>query len=403
MNSTVAVLATLDTRGREVQFVREVLRLAECGALVVDTGVLGEPLFEADVSREAVANASGQPLTELAAVRDRHGAIAAMGRGAAVVLRKLLNDGTIDGALGMGGAAGTAIAAAAMRALPVGFPKLIVSAVASGDTRPYVGTRDITMMYSVVDTAGVNKLSRCILTNAANAVAGMVKFRRHVVETDKPLVGVTTAGPTTACVERARKTLEAAGYELLVFRARGMGGNAMEDLVRDGLIVGVLDITTSELADEIAGGVFSAGTRRLLAPGEAGIPHVIVPGALDIARFGPIHTVPQKYRDRSIYVHTPNITLMRTSEHECEMLGRDLARKANKATGPVAVVLPLKGLSAMDKEGQPFYDPEADAALFRAIEETLTDRVRLEKLDLHINDPQFADFIAQLFIEMAKK
>jgi len=398
---TVAVFGTLDTKGREVQFACEILRRAGCRPYVIDIGVLGEPLLKANVPREEVAKAGGTTIAELATGRDRTQAAIAMARGAAALVQKACRQGRVDAALGLGGQAGTAICSAAMRCLPVGLPKMIVSTVASGNTRQYVGTRDITMMYSIVDMSGINKLSRRILANAANAVAGMAMFRREYHDIDKPLVGVTMFAVTSPCVEQTREVIEAAGYEMLVFRTVDAGSASMEDLVREGYIAGVLDVTTTELADDLAGGVFTAGPGRLLAPGKKGIPHVIVPGGLDMVKFGPMDSIPQEYSERTLDVYKPSVTLMRTNADECRKLGEELAEKANKAKGPVAVVLPLGGLSAMDKLGQPFHDPEADKALFDAIEGTLAHNVRFEKLDLHINDPEFSRFIAELFVELA--
>jgi uncharacterized protein (UPF0261 family) len=276
-----------------------------------------------------------------------------------------------------------------MRALPVGVPKLMVSTLASGDTRPYVGAVDVTMMYSVVDISGVNSVSARIMANAAGAMAGMVGATVPELEA-KPLVGATMFGVTTPCVTRARERLEELGYEVLVFHATGSGGQSLEALVRDGFLAGVLDATTTELADELVGGVLSAGPDRLEAAAAAGVPQVVSLGALDMVNFGPRETVPPQFEGRNIYVHNPTVTLMRTTPDECAELGRQIGRKLSAAKGPTALFVPLKGVSMIDVAGQPFHDEAADEALFTALRETLDDSVETHEVDTDINDPEFA-------------
>lgn len=387
---TVVLLGTLDTKGAEYAFLRQQLERAGVGAVLVDCGIHGAQSVTPDVDATEVAGAAGASLAALSEAGDRGAAVTAMAEGATVVLRRLLDEGRLDGVLAMGGSGGTSLAAHAMRALPIGVPKLIVSTVASGDTRPYVGSRDIAMMYSVVDIAGINRLSARILANAAGAMAGMVGAPAPDVP-ERPLVGATMFGVTTPCVTAARERLEADGYEVLVFHATGTGGQSMEALVADGFVTGVLDITTTELADELAGGVMSAGPDRLEVAGRVGVPQVVSLGALDMVNFGAMDTVPERYRDRLLYRHNENVTLMRTTPGECDRLGRTLARKLNAARGPVALFVPLRGVSAIAVEGQVFHDPEADLALFTAIREELdTDRVELVERDTDINDPAFA-------------
>jgi uncharacterized protein (UPF0261 family) len=336
------------------------------------------------------------------AEQDRGRSITVMAVGAAAVVRELFDQGQIQGILALGGSAGTTIGTSAMRALPVGFPKVMVSTLASGDTRPYVGTKDIAMFYSVVDIAGLNRLSRRILSNAAAAICGTVQAPQQASEADRPLIAATMFGVTTPCVTKARQTLEGNGYEVLVFHATGSGGRAMEDLIADGFIAGVLDITTTELADELVGGVLSAGPHRLEAAGARGVPQVVSPGAIDMVNFGPMDTVPDKFRGRNLYVHNPTITLMRTTVEECASLGRITAEKLNRAKGPAAVLLPLKGVSAIDAAGGPFWSPEADAAYRQALKAALDPRIRLVELDAHINDDAFAQKAADLLLEMLK-
>jgi uncharacterized protein (UPF0261 family) len=400
--ATVGIVGTLDTKGREFAFLKERIEAAGAQTLVINTGVLDPPYLAPDVSAAEVAEAGDSSVESLRGARDRGEAIAAMARGAAVVAARLHAEGRIDALISLGGSAGTTIGTAAMRALPVGVPKLMVSTMASGDTRPYVDTKDITMMYSVVDIAGINSLSRRILANAAAAIAGMAAAMVPAGE-DRPLIGATMFGVTTPCVTRARELLEAAGYEVLVFHATGAGGRAMEDLARGGFLAGVLDITTTEWADELVGGVLSAGPNRLEAAAELGLPQVVVPGALDMVNFGPPETIPERFRERKFYQHNPTVTLMRTTVEENARLGRILAEKLNRAQGPTTVLLPLRGVSAIDQPGQPFHDPAADEAFFRELRTHLAPNVRLVELDMHINDPDFAAACANTLLESLRK
>jgi uncharacterized protein (UPF0261 family) len=399
MSTTVGIIAALDTKGAEARLVRDAIAARGLATVVIDCGVLDEPTFPADVSRAAVAEAGGGDLAELVRTRDKAAAMRAMTRGAAVVAARLHAEGRLDALLGLGGSAGTAIATSAMRALPIGVPTLVVSTVAAGDTRPYVGTKDITMMYSVVDIAGLNRLSARILTNAAAAIAGMVTAEAPTVA-DRPLLAASMFGNTTACVDRARQTLEGAGYEVLVFHATGAGGQTMESLIADGYISGVLDVTTTEWADELCGGVFSAGPTRLEAAARAGVPQVIAPGCLDMVNFGAPETVPARYAGRRLYHWNPNVTLMRTTPEENARLGRIIAAKANAAVGPVAILLPLGGVSQLDSAGGAFWWPEADRALYDAIKATVRPDIPTIEVDANINDPAFADRAAGLLLEM---
>jgi uncharacterized protein (UPF0261 family) len=395
----VVLLGTLDTKGHEYAFLRHRLRELGVEVLVVDAGV-NEPVgIEPDISHDEVARAAGADVGALAAAGDRGAAVTAMATGAEEIVKELYADGKLAGIIALGGSGGSSIAARAMQALPVGVPKLLVSTVASGDTRPYVGAVDVTMMYSVVDISGVNSVSARIMANAAGAIAGMVGARVPILES-KPLVGATMFGVTTPCVTRARARLEELGYEVLVFHATGAGGQSLEALVRDGFLVGVLDTTTTELADELVGGVLSAGPDRLEAAGAAGVPQVVSLGALDMVNFGPRETVPAQFDGRNLYVHNPTITLMRTTPDECAELGRTIGRKLSAATGPTALFVPLKGVSMIAVEGQPFYDPAADDALLAGLHETLDSSVEVHELDTDINDPAFADAMADRLHEL---
>lgn len=437
---SVYLLGTLDTKGTEIGFVRDRLQAAGVKTTVVDTGCLGTPTIAADVTREQVFEAAGVRLADLQTANDRGQAVTQAAAGVANLVAAAHARGDVDGVLGLGGSAGTTIGTAAMRALPLGVPKLMVSTLASGQTRPYVGGKDILLMNSVVDIAGLNRISREVLVNAAGAMAGMVAAtgmiqspspgvpagrgvrgegalsddKRHPhpsplppktagegAGNDKPLIAATMFGVTTPCVNHAREILEAAGYEVLVFHATGNGGEAMEGLIADGLIAGVLDITTTELADELVGGVLSAGPTRLTAAGKRGVPQVISVGALDMVNFGPPATVPEKFRERLFYQHNPTVTLMRTTVEENRALGEEIGRKAAAAVGPTAILLPLRGVSAIDAEGKPFDSPAAREALFAGIRATCG-AVEVIELDRHINDPEFATACANRLLAMLK-
>lgn len=396
------LLGTLDTKGEEYAFVRGLLQDRGLDVLLVDAGILGEPKVAPDIARDAVAAAAGHDIAALAAAGDRGVAVAAMAAGAAEIVGKLSAEGQLDAIMGLGGSGGSTVIAAAMRALPIGVPKLLVSTVAAGDTRPYVDTADIILLPSVVDISGINPISERILRNAAAAIGGMaVEFALFAPEEpDRPLVAATMFGVTTPCVTHLREVLDDRGYETLVFHATGTGGRAMERLLADGYLTGVLDVTTTELADELVGGVLSAGPDRLEAAGALGLPQVVSLGALDMVNFGPRETAPERFAGRQFYVHNPTVTLMRTTPAENAELGAIIARKLNAATGPLALFIPLRGVSAIAGEGQVFHHPAADAALLGALREHLRPEVEVHELDLHINDPAFAEAMARRFDEL---
>jgi uncharacterized protein (UPF0261 family) len=394
--ATVVLLGTLDTKGVEYEYLRKRVQASGCVVILVDVGIKGTPLTQPDVTREEVANAVRADVAQLAAAGDRGVAVETMARGATAIVLDLFGQGRLHGMLGLGGSGGSALVTQAMRALPIGVPKLMVSTVASGDTRPYVGAVDVSMMYSVVDIAGINRISERILTNAAAAIAGMAQAYAKFKPSPnvRPLVAATMFGVTTPCVTEARKYLEERGYEVLVFHATGTGGRSMEALVNGGFIAGVLDITTTELADELVGGVLSAGPDRLEATGNHGLPQVVSLGALDMVNFGPMDTVPEKFRSRRLYKHNPTVTLMRTTPEECAELGRIIAHKLNKARGPVALFIPLRGVSMIATQGGAFYDPVADRALVDNLKVELQSNVEVHELDMDINDPRFAQAMA---------
>jgi uncharacterized protein (UPF0261 family) len=403
--ATVVLVGTLDTKGAENEFVRDRLRAAGVDVLVVDTGVLEPPAFPPDITRQEVAAAAGADFDALVAARDRGAAITAMASGAEVVIGRLYADGRLDGALALGGTGGTSIATRAFRALPLGVPKLVVSTAASGDVADYIRETDLILMPSVTDIAGLNRISTRILANAAAAVAGMVLAAPlPAAAAGRPMVAASMFGVTTPCITRARARLETLGYEVLVFHMTGTGGRTLESLAAQGLLAGVLDATTTELADELVGGIFSAGPDRLSAAGKAGIPQVVSVGALDMVNFGPMDSVPDQFRDRNLYVHNPITTLMRTTPAENTELGTRLARRLNAATGPTSLFLPLGGVSAIDVPGAPFHDEAADRALFGAIRDQLdTERVELVEMDTDVNDDRFADAMADRLHQLITK
>ncbi len=402
MPKTIAIAGALDTKGEEFKFLKDEIERRGHRTFVIDTGVVGESAFKADISNEEIAQAGGTSIETLKAGNDRGVAIDTMARGIAEVIQIVHANGTIDGIISMGGSAGTTVGTSAMRALPVGFPKVMVSTVAAGDTSHYVGIKDVVMMPSVVDVAGVNRISRQIFANAAGAIVGMVETGTLEAE-DKPLITASMFGNTTEAVDQARAIMERHGYEVLVFHCTGAGGRTMEGLISEGLIEGVLDITTTEWADELAGGVLSAGTTRLDAAGKAGIPQVIAPGCLDMVNFWAPDTVPEKYQARQLHKWNPSITLMRTGVEENAQLGKIIAEKANAATGPVAIFLPLKGVSILDSPGNEYWWPEADQALFDAIKSNIRSDIPAIEMDCNINDPEFAEAVTgQLLAYLGK-
>jgi uncharacterized protein (UPF0261 family) len=414
--ATVALVGTLDTKGKDFAFLAARLRAAGAGVIVIDAGTGAPDGLMPDVDGEVVAAAAGTSRAELRTAADRGRAVAEMGRGAAVVVADLVARGQVGGVLAAGGSGGSSIAGQVMAALPVGLPKLLVSTMASGDVSPYVGVKDVCIMYSVVDVAGINRISRLVLGNAAAAMAGMVAAREQAAREqaapgqavpgqvgaeDRPLIAASMFGVTTPAVDSARARLAELGYEVLVFHATGAGGRALEALAGARLVSGVLDLTTTELADDLVGGVLSAGPDRLTAAGAAGLPQVIAPGALDMVNFGPPATVPEKFTGRLFFEHNPTVTLMRTTAEEMAELGARIGRKAVTAKGPTQVFWPDRGVSALDADGQPFRDQAADEACRAALDRELTAAGRmLRRVDAHINDPAFATAMADRLHQM---
>jgi uncharacterized protein (UPF0261 family) len=399
---TIAVLGTMDTKGEEHAFVAELIQQRGHKVLVIDVGVLENPTLVPDISREVVADAADADLQELVARRDRGEAVKAMSIGAPIILSNLAHERKIDGVISLGGGGGTAIGTAAMRALPIGFPKVMVTTLASGNTSQYVGVKDIVLFPSIVDVAGLNRISRVVLTRAAGAICGMVESTL-VPSEDRPIIVASMFGNTTDCVQRARKVLEGAGYEVLVFHATGSGGRTMESLIEAGMVAGVLDVTTTEWADELVGGFLTAGPTRLEAAAKTGTPAVVTPGCLDMVNFHGPESVPTKFKGRRFYQHNPQVTLMRTTPGENAELGKILAQKLNASEGPVSVLIPRKAISVISAPGQKFHDPEADKVLFEAIKSNLRPDIEVIEMDTEINAPEFAEACARTLLKNIQK
>lgn len=394
---TIAVLGTLDSKGHEHAFVADLIRKQGHETLLIDLGSGGEPQVTPDVTRFEVAASIDLDLQALIDRQDRGECVVAMSKAAPVFLSGLVAEGKINGVISLGGGGGTALGTAAMRALPIGFPKLMVSTLASGNTAHYLETKDITMMPSIVDVAGLNRISKTIFTRAAGAICGMVEAE-IVDEEEKPLIVASMFGNTTECINIASKVLEEAGYEVLVFHATGTGGKTMESLIESGMVAGVLDLTTTEWADELLGATLSAGPERMDAMAKAKVPAVVAPGCLDMANYGEWETLPAQHEDRTIYIHNPQVTLLRTNAAECAQLGTILAEKANANPAPTAILNPRKAISIISAEGQSFFDPEADQALFDAIHENATCEVI--DYDEEINSEVFARGAAEKLLSL---
>ena len=400
---TIAIAGTFDTKGAEYLYVKELIESLGLGTFTIHTGVF-EPTFKPDVSNAQVAEAAGMDIKTLVDKKDRALATEVLSKGMEKLVLKLYKQGKFHGIISFGGTGGTSLVTPAMRALPIGVPKVMVSTVASGNTAPYVGASDIIMMPSIVDVAGINSISTKIFTNAVFAIAGMVKFENTKVVDKKPLIAATMFGVTTPCVTAATKYLEKRGYEVLIFHATGIGGQSMEALIAGGFIEGVLDLTTTEWADEIIGGVLNAGPYRLEAAGKNHIPQVVSVGALDMCNFGTYDTIPKKFERRNLYKHNPTVTLMRTNVEENEAIGKKLVEKLNMAKDKTTLMLPLKGISGIDVEGQPFYGVEEDKMLFDTLRNGVNkNSVEVIEMNCAINDVEFAEAAAQKLIDLMNK
>ncbi|UQS82937.1 Tm-1-like ATP-binding domain-containing protein [Bombilactobacillus folatiphilus] len=386
---TIALVGTLDTKGTEFNYVKQVLERLGNRVLLINAGVFS-PTVEVDIDANELAAVEELTIDQVRTDYTRGEANAILAHGLRILLPRLYQAGKFQGILSLGGSGGTSLVTPAMQQLPLGVPKVMVSTVAAGNTREYVGTSDIVMIPSIVDVSGLNKISRVIFDNAAAAISGMFNHSMTTLVDTKPLIGATMFGVTTKAVDHARSLLDQAGLETLVFHATGTGGQTMESLIAQGYFAGVLDLTTTEIADELCGGVMAAGQTRLDSAIQAHLPEVLAPGALDMVNFGPYETVPAKYRQRNLVKHNPTVTLMRTTIAENQQFGQFMAQKLNQAQRPIAVMIPTKGFSELDAVGQPFYGPEEDAAFTDSLTKALTNNaVTVTKLPYHMNDPRF--------------
>jgi uncharacterized protein (UPF0261 family) len=403
-SKAILIIATLDTKGPETRYLRDLIQRSGFKTLVMDTGILGAPAFEPDLSRDEVAQAGGTQIEELIRNREKGRAIQAMAEGSKRIVQQLYREAKIAGIVGLGGAQGTEIGTSAMRALPLGVPKLMVSTVASGYAQfgTYVGTKDLLMMHSVVDILGLNVFSRTILSNAAGAMMGMVERRTKIEQPEKKQIGMTIYGTTTPGCMVAKAYLESKGFEVVAFHPNGTGGRAMEEMVQEGILNGVLDMTTHELTDELVGGLHRAGPNRLEGAGRKGIPQVVVPGSIDFIVTGPASSLSQEYRNRKYIAHNPSMSLVRTSSEEMKTVGKIMASKLNEARGPTIVMIPLRGFSYPNRKGEALYDEEGNQAFITILKENLR-ATKVIEVDAHINDPEFANEAAQTMEKLISK
>jgi uncharacterized protein (UPF0261 family) len=402
MKKTIVILGTMDTKGAEFGYLREQIRSKGVDTIVVDTGTRGHPLLEPDISRHEVAAAAGKTIEEVAHSGGEAKAIETMSQGAIKIAEDLYRSGKLDGIISLGGSLGTTLGTSVMRALPFGVPKVMVSTIASGDTRNYVGTKDIAMIYSVTDIIGLNRMTKRVLANAAGAIAGMVAAKMEHQETAKPLIAITTLG-AMRCVLEAKEILEDAGYEVVVFHTVGSGGRAFEATIEEGLVDGVLDLATNELGNHLFGGALDAGPSRLEAAGKKGIPQVVGPGIIDIVSYTPPEAVPQEFRDRNIIKHNPFMVVVPLKREEMGQIAEVMAKKLNSATGPTAVVMPTSGFSPGGRQGRPFHDPERDRFFISTLKEKLRPDITFVEVDAYINDPIFAQTVTSLLLQLMKK
>lgn len=403
MKKTIVLLGRLDSKGKEYAYVKSQMLRGDFDLIVVDAGTRGAPQFEPDISREEVARAAGVNLQDVVDPADENEEIRVMMDGASKIVQGLHESGRLDGMMCLGGSRGTAIGTAAMRALPFGIPKVMVSTIASGDMRPYVGTKDITFIHSVTDIVGLNRMTKRLLAYAAGAMMGAVSADPGLEASDKPLIAMSSMGGINRAVFSAQKTLEDNGFEVVAFHTVGTGGRALEEAVEQGLIDGVLDLVTHEITDHLYGGYCDAGPARLEAAGRKGLPQVIAPGCLDFIVFSPPEKIPETLRGRKAYRHTPQVAIVRANKDEMASIGKVMADKLNKALGPFVVVVPNQGFSPANRPGKPLYDPEADRAFVEGLRQNLKPSARIVEVDAHINDERFAKQAVGLLCELMQK
>ncbi len=397
------LLGRLDSKGKEYAYVKDQVLHGGFDVIVVDTGTHGAPQFEPDISREEVARAAGVKIEVVVDRTDENKEIQVMMEGASKIAQRLLDSGRLDGIMCLGGSRGTAIGTAAMRALPFGIPKVMVSTIASGDMRPYIGTKDITLVHSVTDIVGLNRMTKRLLAYAAGAVMGAVAADPALEISDKPFIAMSSMGGINRTVFSAQKILEDKGFEVVAFHTVGTGGQALEEAVEQGSIDGVLDLVTHELTDHLYGGYCDAGPARLEAAGKRGIPQVIAPGCLDFIAFSPPEKIPESLRERKLYRHTPEVAIVRANKDEMASIGKTMAEKLNTALGPTGVVVPSQGFSPANKRGKPLYDPEADRSFVGVLRQSLKPSIRIVEVDAHINDEFFARQAVDLLCQLMQK
>ncbi|UCG63679.1 MAG: Tm-1-like ATP-binding domain-containing protein [Deltaproteobacteria bacterium] len=397
MDKTIALVGTLDTKGEEIDFLRSLILARGHRVIIADTGILGKPHLKADISRRGIARAGGADIDTLKEKGDEAFAQSIMAAGLKEIILSLVESKKIHGLLAIGGGQGSIIVAPTLKSLPFGFPKLLVSTkVTQAGARPFVGSKDVLILPPVADLAGINCLTRSILTNAAGAISGMVEIEQPGVE-DKPLVVMSMNGTVTDCGLAVKAMLEKKGYEVLVFHTIGTGGEALEEYVKSNEVVGVIELGVNEITNELMGGLASSGPDRLTAAGKRGVPQIVAPGSADFINFLGPETVPPKYRSRNIHSHNPQATLVRTNIRDNKLLGRTIADKLNQSRGHAVVLWPKRGLSTLDRKGRPFWDPEADMALLKALKRHLHPRIPVIESAAYINDPEFAQGVFMAF------
>jgi len=400
---TVAILATLDTKGKEAEYLRKQIEKYGVYAVVIDAGVVGRPEGQADITREEVARAGGGTLSEMLKNPSRETAAPVMAEGATVIVTKMVKEKKVHGIVSMGGTQGTTLSTQVMRALPYGFPKVMVSTMASGNVAPWVDIKDITMMFSVADIFGLNPVTRKILANAAGAVAGMVRSEVALETGGHPLVAVTTVGITTRGAMRAVETLNNAGYETIVFHAIGPGGRAMEQMMCDGIIGAVLDYSTIEVSNNIFDALLNGGVDRLTCAGELELPQVFAPGAIEVLVYNEPETVPPPYNVRRLVRHSPKITDVRLNAEEMARVGQEVARRLQNTKDRAFFMIPKGGFDSYDREGGELWDPDADRAFVEALKKGLPKNIRIIELEYNIEDPEFAEESAERLIELIRE
>ena len=399
----IVIIGCFDTKGEDFSYLYECLSSKDHNLITINTGIFGSTnRFPITYKADTVAKIAGTNLPELQNSKDRNLAIKYMGMGAALIISELLSTINLHAVIGMGGGGGTYITLKAMQHVPFGIPKLCISTLATKDLSDPIGSKDIFLIPSIVDITGLNNISRTIIEQAAGALTGMVHSKKTTSQKPSKSIAMSVFGNTTICADKCSEILKTKGYEVLTFHAVGSGGKTMESLIEEGCIDAVLDLTTTELADELCGGICSSGPERLTAASKMGIPQVVVPGCLDMVNFGAIDTVPEKYKNRQLFSWAPDVTLMRTNAEENNTLGQQLAEKINKSKGKTIVLLPMQGFSKISNKGGAFYDPEIDNILGTSLKKHLKKEIPVIEIDANINTPAFAEQATKWLLSLIK-